>query len=242
MIKVEEWDGLQTNVVIHGAFEEVYKKAQIRADLLVTSPPYPTSTTRYIPSLGGNVNDRTVTRNRLYSKSHAKVGESDYLRWAQLCIGFAPLVFFNIPARVLDYDLGAKPFNHVVWVKTNGAVPFAHKGVVRFHEFILLFGDHKRLNKPMRSVWEMASQRGSDHPAPFPINLPARAIHYGSKPGDLVFDPFGGSGTTAAVAKAMNRRWLTCDTEQEFCEMMDDRIARVRTSGDGSQLGGREGN
>ena len=49
------------------------------------------------------------------------------------------------------------------------------------------------------------------HPARFPAALPEFFIKFLTRPGDLVFDPFGGSGTTGAVAETLGRRWVTCD-------------------------------
>src|SRR5699024_6592091 len=46
---------------------------------------------------------------------------------------------------------------------------------------------------------------------PKPERLLERIIHIGSNPGDIVLDVFAGSGTTAAVAQKMGRRWVTCE-------------------------------
>ena len=63
-----------------------------------------------------------------------------------------------------------------------------------------------------RTVWEIATQpyKGS-HFATFPEKLAERCIKAGSRPGDLVLDPFGGSGTVGRVAEKLNRRWVCAD-------------------------------
>ena len=48
-----------------------------------------------------------------------------------------------------------------------------------------------------------------------------------SSPGDLVVDPFLGSGTTAVVAEQLKRRWMGCDLSPEFCRYASDRIELV---------------
>jgi DNA modification methylase len=53
------------------------------------------------------------------------------------------------------------------------------------------------------------------HPARFPVGLPAFFIEFLTEPGDLVVDPFGGSGTTGEAAEALKRRWVTCDLDEE---------------------------
>ena len=59
------------------------------------------------------------------------------------------------------------------------------------------------------NVWEMPTEsQGQDHPAPFPLALASDHIFTWSNPGDLVLDPFSGSGTTAKAAKELGRRFL----------------------------------
>lgn len=63
---------------------------------------------------------------------------------------------------------------------------------------------------------------------PKPERLLQRIIHIGSNPGDIVLDPFGGSGTTAAVAHKMGRRWVTCELlEDTFESFTKARLLKV---------------
>jgi len=84
-----------------------------------------------------------------------------------------------------------------------------------------------------QQVWFMYPEnvsRKSKHPAPFPLKLPARLIRlytYGGVkdfPGDLVLDPFCGTGTTCVAAKIMNRRYLGIDICEEYIEMARERL------------------
>jgi DNA modification methylase len=63
-----------------------------------------------------------------------------------------------------------------------------------------------------------------DHPAMFPEKLAERHILTWSNSGDLVLDYFGGSGTTAKMARNNGRRWLTCDISAEYCELIRRRL------------------
>ncbi len=56
------------------------------------------------------------------------------------------------------------------------------------------------------------------HPAAFPAALPEFGIKLTTEPGDLVYDPMAGSGTTAAVAEALGRRWLTSEQALAYIE------------------------
>ena len=71
-----------------------------------------------------------------------------------------------------------------------------------------------------QQIWFMYPEdvkRDKDHPAPFPEKLPARLIRmytfgaFGAFPGEVVLDPFAGTGTTCVVAKRMARRWIGID-------------------------------
>jgi DNA modification methylase len=77
-----------------------------------------------------------------------------------------------------------------------------------------------------RSVWSVPSApyRGA-HFATFPPNLIKPCIMAGTKPGDVVLDPFGGSGTTAAVALELARRALLIELNPEYCDLIRQRCA-----------------
>lgn len=68
-----------------------------------------------------------------------------------------------------------------------------------------------------------------EHPAIFPEDLVERHILTWSNPGDLVLDYFGGSGTTAKMARKNGRRWLTGDISGEYCALMEKRLAMPYT-------------
>lgn len=63
--------------------------------------------------------------------------------------------------------------------------------------------------------WSMPEN--TDHPTQKPEKLMAKLILASSKPNDLVFDPFMGSGTTCVVAKKLGRKYLGCEINEEYC-------------------------
>ena len=84
-----------------------------------------------------------------------------------------------------------------------------------------------------QQVWFMYPEdvkRDKDHPAPFPEKLPARLIRLytfselGSFPGEIVLDPFAGTGTTCAVAKSMGRRWIGIDVVPRYVDFARNRV------------------
>lgn len=69
------------------------------------------------------------------------------------------------------------------------------------------------------------SPNPSHHPARFPIELPTFFIKLLTKPGQVVFDPFAGTGTTAVAAELLQRRWLVTETDEKFARILPQRIS-----------------
>lgn len=76
-------------------------------------------------------------------------------------------------------------------------------------------------------LWEIAPESATrvGHPAPFPLELPARLIHLYTYYGDLVLDPFAGSGTTAVATLRTGRHYIGYDTDPGYIEMAEARVA-----------------
>jgi len=67
------------------------------------------------------------------------------------------------------------------------------------------------------------------HPTQKPEELIRRLVAASSDPGELVVDPFGGSGTTAVVCELLGRSWAVCEREETYCAFARDRLASVRS-------------
>ena len=65
------------------------------------------------------------------------------------------------------------------------------------------------------------------HPTQKPEELVRKFVFASSQPGDLVIDPFSGSGTTAVVAKQLGRKWLACDLDAEYNTWAAERLRTV---------------
>jgi len=66
---------------------------------------------------------------------------------------------------------------------------------------------------------KLCKEHGIGHPARFPEKLAEFFILSGSAEGDVVLDPFSGSGTTAAVAQRLNRVWIGIDANSDYCRL-----------------------
>ena len=71
---------------------------------------------------------------------------------------------------------------------------------------------------------KLCKEKHIAHPARFPEKLAEFFILSGSMEGEIVLDPFSGSGTTAAVASKNNRRWIGIDANSEYCELASARL------------------
>jgi len=72
------------------------------------------------------------------------------------------------------------------------------------------------------------SPNPAKHPARFPLVLPTFFIKLLSKPGQVVFDPFGGTGTTALAAEKLRRRWLVAETDPAYAAVLPSRFESGR--------------
>jgi modification methylase len=147
-------------------------------------------------------------------------------------------------------DLGYWILNDVIWRKTNPMPNFRGKRFTNAHETMIWcakdedakptfnYQAMKALNDgiQMRSDWLFPICSGGErikidgrkaHPTQKPEALLHRVLLAASKPGDLILDPFFGSGTTGAVAKRLGRDWIGIEREADYIEIARRRIDRV---------------
>lgn len=163
-----------------------------------------------------------------------------------------------IPLHAFFYDIhlsiGFLPMGEVIWVKAEGAGGNCAWGSWKnakaprlrdVHEYLLVFAKQS-FERPdsgesdisatefmdaTLSVWNnipTESAKNVNHPAPFSIPLAERVIKLYSYVGDVVLDPFVGSGTTCVAANQSRRHYVGFDISAEYCE-----IARKRIEGKG---------
>ena len=94
----------------------------------------------------------------------------------------------------------------------------------------LISGEHKiEKRKPSaefsrrNNYWYISPQKG-EHPAVFPEQLCADHIFSWSNENDIVYDCFGGSGTTAKMAHLLNRNWILSEISSEYCNLAKKRL------------------
>lgn len=73
-------------------------------------------------------------------------------------------------------------------------------------------------------VWDITPERQRGHPAPFPEQLAENCILLTTQPGDTVYDPFAGSGTTMVVAERQGRNSVGTEIDPVYCALIQQRI------------------
>ncbi|HEY0269781.1 MAG TPA: site-specific DNA-methyltransferase [Sphingomonas sp.] len=146
-------------------------------------------------------------------------------------------------------DEGFWILNDIVWRKTNPMPNFKGTRFTNAHETLIWaaksdkarytfnYQAMKALNEEvqMRSDWSFPICSGGErlkdgdgakaHPTQKPEALLYRVLLATTKPGDVVLDPFFGTGTTGAVAKRLGRRWIGIEREPKYVRVAEERIA-----------------
>lgn len=159
--------------------------------------------------------------------------------------GFKNKEMMGIPWRFAFamQDAGWYLRQDIIWAKPNYTPECVRDRFVRSHEHVFLFtkrdryyfdGDAVRVpagngeTKLRPDVWNVpVSKYKGAHFATFPAALIEPCILAGSRVGDVVLDPFVGSGTTAQVALQHGRKYLGCELNPEYKHLQDERIASV---------------
>lgn len=124
----------------------------------------------------------------------------------------------------------------IVWDKKVGQPAIGEQVMNRRTELILVFENDYPISRQFRGapfkrgtlddIWQITRDRSKteNHGAIFPVKLVQTILENFSKKGDVIYDPFMGTGTTAVVAKKLNRKFLGSDISKEFCSLARKRL------------------
>jgi site-specific DNA-methyltransferase (adenine-specific) len=148
---------------------------------------------------------------------------------------------------VLEHLLNRRILQQITWFKPNAQPNITGRLPTESTEYILWacnnsprratrwtfdYPASKELNggKQLRNMWPIPCTPRSErlagaHPTQKPLELLERIVRLWSKPGDLVLDCFAGTGTTAAAAARLGRRWIGIEKEVEYAEIARRRVA-----------------
>lgn len=83
----------------------------------------------------------------------------------------------------------------------------------------------------LSDVWVLPTSNGGGHGAQFPVSLPGRCISLSTDPGDVVLDPFVGSGNSGVAARALGRKFIGVDVSPRYLATADEKIGAIKGSG-----------
>ena len=216
--------------------------------LMITSPPYNVG-----KEYDGNLtlDEYLDLLSAVFGESYKKLVTGGRACINIANIGRKP--YIPIHAMVIEtmLDLGFLMRGEIIWDKSAsaggscawGSWMSASNPVLRdYHEYILIFSKEsfsKSRAQEKRdtitrddfihwtqSVWRFPAVNAKriGHPAPFPLELPHRLINLYSYEGDVVLDPFCGSGTTAIAALQNGRSYICYDINEDYIELAKKRI------------------
>ena len=159
--------------------------------------------------------------------------------------GLKPKDLVGVPWRLAFalQDAGWYLRSDVIWHKPNAQPESVKDRPTRAHEFVFLFSKSERYfydvsaergpnGRQLRTVWDVKTQavpEASGHFATFPEELIDPMIRLTSRAGDLVLDPFVGSGTTAICAARNDRRFIGVELNPEYLALARSRLGARNT-------------
>jgi len=179
--------------------------------------------------------DEFVAFNRKWLTSAKRILVSEGTLWITGTYHNHPII--GVLLQLDDWLI----LNDIIWFKRNAVPQLAATRFCASTELIwwaakskpykFNYEEMKELNqgKQMRNLWDIPATRHiTGHTAEKPATLLKRIVLAGSDEGDLVFDPFMGSGTTAVVADRLGRKFFGCDINPDYVEMALERLEKDR--------------
>ncbi|HEY9121940.1 MAG TPA: site-specific DNA-methyltransferase [Brevefilum sp.] len=237
------------NRILCQSSEDMFQLPDESIHLMVTSPPYNVSK-EYDDDL--SLNEYLAMLEQVWQETFrvlvpggracinvANLGRKPYIPLHSFIIAQMLRIGFLMRGEII-WDKAASASPSTAW----GSWLSASNPVLRdVHEYILVFsktgfrrpkGDRiSTIQKEdflewTKSIWTFPAvqARKIGHPAPFPIELPHRCIQLYTYLGDVVLDPFAGSGSTCLAAQQDGRRFIGFEIIEEYCQLAEERLAQ----------------
>jgi len=239
------------NKFILGSAENMLELPNNSVHLMITSPPYNVSKEydadlslkEYLQLLENSFKEtyRVLVNGGRACINIANLGRKPYIPLSDYISNMMLKLGFNMRGEII-WNKASSASPSTAW----GSWQSAANPILRdIHEYILVFskGDYKRekgkkensISKEQfmewtKSIWTMNAESAKriGHPAPFPEELPNRLIQLYSFKGDIILDPFMGSGTTAVCALKAERCFVGFEINQDYINLAEKRILPIR--------------
>lgn len=209
---------------------------------IVTSPPYNMGEGKHGWTTSKASNWYNMKLRSGYTDFDDDMPHGEYVDWQRKCVSQMlrviradGAIFYIHKYRILDKKL-YKPDDDilrgfpirqvVIWDRGSGHNHNPAFFTPSYEVVYVLAGDRWQKTKQVThlfDIWRIKPDMNNGHPAPFPVELAERCIM--STVGDLILDPFAGSGTTAVAAQKLGRDYIGCDISREYVELARTRLA-----------------
>jgi DNA modification methylase len=243
--------GVLDHIFFHSS-EAMTELPDCSVHLMVTSPPYNVGK-EYDEDL--SLEEYLAFLQRVWKETRRVLVHGGRMCINVANLGRKPYIPMHAFIIEQAISLGFLMRGEIIWNKAASASPSTAWGSWRsagnptlrdVHEYILVFckDTFKRQNPGQRentisrdefleynkSVWNFAAEpaRKIGHPAPFPVELPRRLIQLYTFEGEVVLDPFMGSGQTAIAAFRSNRRYVGYEIDEKYISLANQRLMLER--------------
>jgi modification methylase len=241
--------GQEFNRVICRSSEHMAEIDDATVHLIVTSPPYNVNKDYEI---GQSFEDWQRLMREVFAEAQRVLVFGGRIAVNIAGTGRSPYRPLQHYLTGILLDLGFVMRGEIIWTKGSSAgtstawgswCSASNPSLRDVHEYILVFSkegmkrdrtgadtiSRDEFLEYTKSVWTFPTEspKRIGHPTPFPLELPKRLIQLYSFQGDLVLDPFCGSGTTCVGAAMLDRRYVGYDIVEEYCGIARRRLAEV---------------
>tara|TARA_Y100001970_G_C14188299_1_gene833869 strand:+ start:779 stop:1507 length:729 start_codon:yes stop_codon:yes gene_type:complete len=232
---------MKSKIINGDCIEELKKIKDSSVNVVFADPPYNLSNEKFQTVKSGKYEkcdkgdwdqlDDPYEFNKKWISECIRVLKEDGTIWISGTLHNHPIV------GVILKELGLWIINDIIWYKRNAPPLLSGNRFAPSTELIWLASKTKKyffnydlakeLNggKQMRNMWDMTTTRHlTKHPTEKPEKLLERIINISSNEGDVILDPFLGSGTTAVVAEKMKRKYLGIEIDKEYYNISKKRL------------------
>ncbi len=220
-------------LILGNCLEEMHKIPDNSVDLIITDPPY------NFEASGGGLFAKRGNLKRIEKSFGTDFTPEDILNLCEQKTKNMHGYFYCSKAIVRNYLKWAQDreygFNILMWHKDN-PIPCNNNNFLPDTEYcIFIRGKNTTFNnglefKLYRKYFNTSVEKRKDHPTPKPVSLMKRHVLISSKKGDIILDPFMGSGTTGVACKELGRKFIGIEINKEYYEIAKKRLVNTMGS------------